>query len=265
MDNKIKQLITKFLLKDVNIDEIYEKIENHKEEDKTIELEKTKLQPIYYQWVKNFNDFQIDLPFWVRSNENKKKIMIVGQDANNDGKENSEKIKINTPYSYHNNEDNVYKEILDILKNKYDLYLTDLYKLFFWYKNTVINTPVAAKSHQFPNYINDEIHYKILLDEINLVQPDLIVTFGNNARSALNIISKTPINFKNLVSKDNLKKGYDFVLENNYIIKFAPLPHPSNATRQSAWENFLKANKIAKSTKRTDGAVEVINNIMNKQ
>lgn len=262
MNREIKDLISKYLIKDVDIDEIYKKIVNYKEGDKTIELDKEKLQSFYDQWSNNFSDFQIDLPFWVQSNENKKKIMIIGQDANNSGKENSEKIKINTPYSYHSNENNDYKKILDKLKIDYNLYLTDLYKLFFWYKNTIFNTPVAAKSHQFPNYINDEIHYKILLEEINLIRPDLIVTFGNNARNAISLISKEPINFKNLVSKDNLKKGYNFVLDESFTIKFAPIPHPSNATRQSAWVSFFEANKIEKNMDRTDGAVEIINGIL---
>lgn len=212
MDTEIKDLITKYLLKDVNIDKIYERL-NNKE---TFEIGTSKLHHFYNQWFEFGKDFQIDLPYWVRTDKNKNKIMIIGQDPHNDGKENSEKIKINTPYSYHKGKDNIYKKIIDRLKDNYNLYLTDLYKLFFYFKSD------GEKSNKKSEYTKGNrkdrvlIHKTILNEEIKIINPKLIVTFGKPAREAL---------------EEKMNK----VLCEEKKIKIVNTPHPE--ARKNAWVN----------------------------
>ena len=172
MDAEIIKILAKNLLniKEEEIKEIYKVLNS----GKTDELETEQLHDFYNQWRNIGTDFQIDLPYWISKNENKPNIMYIGQDARND-KNNIKKVKINAPFSAQSNENNVYNKLFEQLKKDYNIYLTDLYKLFFYYNEN-------NKSNENTDYTGNEMHKTILLKEIEKIIPNLIVTFGEPAR-----------------------------------------------------------------------------------
>lgn len=268
MDNelkKIKDIITKYLLEGVNIDEIYEKIYNGEIFDTTT---KDNLKGIYKKWNEDSVDFQIDLPYWYNEIvKERPTIMIVGTDANSKEENDRKKLILSAPFhSQDKNEDNNYNKILKALKDDCNIYLTDIFKLFFRFRKTIKGTEISKKSHQLPTYRYNEIHYDILEKEIEKVKPSLIITFGDFARNAVSIVSENKIKFKETISKDEIliKKGYAFVLKNR-TIKLAPIPHPSNATYQSVWDSFLDKNNIkVDKNNRIEGTVKIIQELINE-
>ena len=63
------------------------------------------------------------------------------------------------------------------LREQFNLYITDIYKLYFKYG--------AKKSNQLSAYTKLKVHREILQEEIRIIQPDSIVTLGNAAKNAL--------------------------------------------------------------------------------
>lgn len=263
---EIRELLNKYLLQG-DMDEIYRKLETEK--STTMEIEN--LNENFRKWKElGGSNFQIDLPLLISENEKKvgKRIMIIGQDPNNDGKKDNGRVILNTPYSFLAQEGNVYNNILNALKGEYEFYLTDLYKMFFWLKRDLKmainnNKSLKAKSHQLPTYTHDAIHYTMLKEEINIVKPDLIVTFGNTARHAVQLIAPNTIKYQESVTKDNIlpQPSYEFLLDDGKCINYAPLPHPSNSVRQSGWITFFEANGIG-TKKRVEGVLEVIRKLL---
>ena len=193
-------------------------------------------------------------------------------DANNQGTKNPKKVIISAPFHAQSKTDsNVYNQIFNGLKADFNIYLTDLYKLFFHYKYKLMNVKEqSVKSHQLPTYTHNNIHYKILKQEIEIIKPDLIVTFGNVARNAVSIISNTDVRFNNIISKDIIGTGYDFETENIFT-KFISLPHPSNATYSSIWKSFLFENNLIDKNKKTikvddriKGTVQLIKSVISE-
>ena len=259
---EIRELLNKYLLRG-DMDEIYRKLETEKS---TTSVGFEILNEQFRKWKGlGGSNFQIDLPLLISENEKKagKRIMIIGQDPNNDGKEDNGRVILNTPYSFLAQEGNVYNEILNALKGEYELYLTDLYKMFFWFKSDLKmaknKKSLNAKSHQLPTYTFEAIHYTMLREEINIVKPDLIVTFGNTARRAVQLIAPNTIKYRDTVTKDKilLQPSYEFLLDSGKRIKYAPLPHPSNSVRQSGWNKFFTENEI-EVEKRAEGVLKVI-------
>lgn len=274
MDKKIKALIeiSEYLFKTkVNIEDIYNKIYNYKKEEEPIELDINNLQPFFNKWKNIGTDFQIDLPYWVSPNNNKTKIMIIGQDANNDGTKNPDKVLINSPFSSHSQQPNIYNQIFNKLIKQNNVYLTDLYKLFFrkQYESEYFKTTI--KSHKCNDYIYNEIHYKILQSEINIVKPDLIVAFGNKARNACSIIFRRKLNDK--ITKDIIRnKPYDVELK-DLKTKLISVPHPAPSQYSSnLWKTFLSKNLFNEEIKANNvdkiedikiyGVVKLIQEIM---
>ena len=156
MEKEIKKLIRTHLLNvdEKKMDEIYKTFD--------VELKTSELKGFFEQWGNNelFNSFQIDFPYFINSSRNKN-IMIVAQDPNN--KKNEKKIiKINTPFSYHQNGENEYNKFINDIKSNVNVYITDLYKLFFLYsyKGEIIND--IKKSHYFPSYTINDIHLSLI-------------------------------------------------------------------------------------------------------
>lgn len=263
---EIRELLNKYLLRG-DMDEIYRKLET----DKITYVDFEILNEQFRKWKDlGCSNFQIDLPLLISENEKKagKRIMIIGQDPNNDGKTDNEGVILNTPYSFLAQEENAYNKILNALKGEYEFYLTDLYKMFFWFKRDLKmdrndNISLQAKSHQLPTYTFEAIHYTMLREEINIVKPDLIVTFGDPARHAVRLIAPNKFKYKDSVTKDKilLRQSYEFELDGGKRIKYAPLPHPSNSVRQSSWNKFFTENEIS-ATKRVEGVVEVIRKLL---
>jgi len=70
-----------------------------------------------------------------------------------------------------------------ILFEKYNLYVTDIYKVFF--REGPNGTD--KRSNQNSKYTNDliHVHKKILRKEITLIKPKVIITLGNRSRDAI--------------------------------------------------------------------------------
>ena len=74
------------------------------------------------------------------------------------------------------------------LLKSYSLYITDVYKLFFYIdknRSDKNGRPVFSKSNSISTYRNQEIHSTLLLREIDLITPRCILTLGNNSGNAL--------------------------------------------------------------------------------
>jgi len=178
MDAEIIKILAKNLLniEEKKIQEIYKVLNS----GKTDELKTEQLHDFYKKWKNIGTDFQIDLPYFIHSeNKTTKRIMFIGQDANNNKTKIKDKIKINAPFSFQSKKysdiNNSYNPVFNKLKKDYNIFLTDLYKLFFYYDK-------ERKSNEHSDYISNEIHKTILLNEIKQIIPNIIVTFGEPAR-----------------------------------------------------------------------------------
>lgn len=118
------------------------------------------------------------------------------------------------------------------LFNNYDLYVTDIYKLFYR-----INNKRSTGMHG-ENEI--KIFNSILQSEIEIIKPDAIVTLGNNSRNAvLNFLKVAPEKWLDDVqAKNNWNSG-------NVKTKIVSIPHISGAA------NGVKS-KIIKNPKYND-------------
>ncbi len=73
------------------------------------------------------------------------------------------------------------------LLSNHNLYVTDIYKLFFRLDtpNGFVNSNAIPTYTQLCDKENTNIHGKILAHEIDLIHPDAIITLGNASRNAL--------------------------------------------------------------------------------
>lgn len=140
----------------------------------------------------------IDFPILISNSYNKKKIMICALDSlppNVGGITTS--ISAWAPFSLNYNWNLADKSgkqnipFFSILLNQADLYVTDLYKLFF--RKGMEGTDYRSNQDKKYTIDNIEMHKYILEKEIEIVQPDLILTLGNNARNVIYAITNSPI------------------------------------------------------------------------
>jgi hypothetical protein len=144
------------------------------------------------------------------------------------------------------------KNFFERLLSQYDLYVTDIYKVFFREiigenKHRASNAISSFKNLSITDKENKKIaiHSALLCEEINFVKPELIITLGNAARNAL-------VKLNNSVNKqqDTIKKWDEsndantapiqqYLWKGNQEIPIFSLPHISNAA------NGVK-NKILK-------------------
>ena len=102
------------------------------------------------------------------------------------------------------------------LLKDYDLYLTDIYKLFYREENKI--------SNKINYYTGLPIHRQILEAEINCINPAAILTLGNGARDAICGLYKIfPPAWSNEIFKTNLENGCSLVM----------VPHISGAANGS--------------------------------
>lgn len=141
----------------------------------------------------------IDLPSWYGDYNSKNKIMIIGIDpmrGSKDFKDASETndILIGTPYAYHikkvrsNQKNKNYTQFIDSLLNGNNfIYLTDIYKTFFYYtgiENKDIRSYEYYGQQQKLEKLDEENSIrksilKTLCSEINLINPTIIITLGD--------------------------------------------------------------------------------------
>lgn len=136
----------------------------------------------------------IDFPVLLSKGENRPVMMICAMDPlRNDtaDKQPTDEIGYWVPFSIINNPigKTKHSEIENLaffhtLLDAYDLYVTDIFKLFYRKDNRVSNT--ISDFRLLP------IHRTILDAEIQIIKPSVILTLGNNARDAMCEILRLP-------------------------------------------------------------------------
>lgn len=183
----------------------------------------------------------IDYPSWFsKSQKPKLKIMVMGidplrnestfnklnADVNND-------VIIGTPYALHIPKARItgtkhYWNFINKLSEENLVYLTDIYKVFFYYSNK------EKRSYDYYKDSYTRNQKDLLLEEIDLINPDLIITFGGESFSQL-----TKLKAPRLTSNINLNITK---LENR--IPVLPMVHLSNSVRYNTKLQFFLENKV---------------------
>jgi len=182
----------------------------------------------------------IDLPVFYDNPPAKLRIMLIGVDPFRE-KENpsltfKNKALIGTPFAVHNhfsreNQNRRYWNLIKTLLENSNLYITDIYKLFYIHKNIV--------SSDIPKFTKALLHYEIIDKEIEYFKPDIIIGLG---RKVGNFFLNSNKKKKDLNNFSNNKIQYWNILkDNNKILNFYLFPHLSKASG-SAPKNFIETN-----------------------
>lgn len=204
-----------------------------------------------HEEVSNTSLFGIDLPYWFGDYEKaNKKIMVLGIDplrnkqafkkAQRTNKNIDERnfVLLGTPYDLHSRQDSQkkakgYHPLIDKLSQDNFIYLSDVYKTFFYY---IENNKRKRSYNYYFNLKMEErfIFDEILKDEIEIIKPDVIITFGKIA-------------FQQLTGK-NIKLSEFNIQNQKYMfdekILIIPMMHLSGAVRNEPFKNFLESNAI---------------------
>lgn len=142
-----------------------------------------------FSFLKNLSvrTIGIDFPIKLSKGKNRPVLMICAMDplrADNEQKLPEDKLTDWVPFSVIKNPDKVKKysekenlQFFYSLLNDFDLYLTDIYKIFYRQGNKI--------SNKINHYTGLPIHREILETEINCIKPAAILTLGNGARDAI--------------------------------------------------------------------------------
>lgn len=229
----------------VDINELYNSLING---DQFIKIGIENLSSNFLRFgLSEFNDcFQIDLPIWNSYENGKPTVMIIGMDpkCSNNQSERSKNLIVNTPYSLHykggrETKRNQYWEIISKLICDYNIYTTDVYKLYFNQYNHTIKKKIPSNS--IDEYISMSIHKTVLEKEINYVKPSSIICFGNSSRNVCADI--LGIKVTGSITHNNISNNNTFSFNDNRI-KFIAIPHPSGLTRTNNWNNFFLSNGV---------------------
>lgn len=245
----LSMLQEKLFLPNVNLALAYKQIssynlpDNHEIKATKIEL----LQEPFRSFVLSHSSrttLAVDLPILVSRNSNRPIVMICAMDAlppipeSNfwEGKlvNHSIDVGLGVPFSLVDDWtipngslfSNLafFKELLQ----HFDLYITDIYKLFFRLSlgNRYIKSHAINDYTQLQTIDGVNIHASILEAEIELVKPKLIITLGSASRSALAILSQQSQQTKMQLKawNENLQQ-YSW----NNQIHWIASPHISNA------------------------------------
>jgi hypothetical protein len=194
--SQIKELLSSQLLKNRGkIDQFYLWVEQYfqnqffESTDFTVNAPLFDIQDLTGCYSSELNsdvrNLGIDFPVLLSKAGNRSTLMICAMDPlRADIEDDSKSISPWVPFSIVNNpiQETKYSEkenlvFFQVLLEEYNLYVTDIFKLF--YRNGEI------KSNSLKNFISLSIHREILEKEIERIQPDIIITLGNNARSAI--------------------------------------------------------------------------------
>lgn len=121
-------------------------------------------------------------------------------------------IAIGTPYSLHQQDANetIYYKIIEHLSKTHQIYLTDLRKIWF------------AGFERHKTFIEAKFHTSFLMEEINFVKPEYIITFGKNVYDTVSRLIE--------LNKMNIKVYY--------------LIHPSQRTQGEGRRSFFQKAEI---------------------
>ena len=165
----------------------------------------------------------IDLPIYLVNKSSKVNVMICAMDPLSYHCEKG-KIGIWNPFSIlrnpekHKGSDASNYAFFNTLKNNFNLYITDVYKLYFMYE--------GKKSNKISDYKKLKVHKAILEQEIKIIKPEFILTLGKPSKAALlNIFSS------DLVSLIPTSiEGVEVYEVKNPDLKIICLPHISGAS-----------------------------------
>lgn len=132
--------------------------------------------------IKNKSSYGIDLPVWFTHQQDKRlKIFLLSMDPLRGVDEGEgSKASLNSPFTIHQKRGNNYFPSIEKLACSYDLYVTDVYKLF--YREAADVTAVSNESAEF---VSQPIHLEILQAELSLFKPDIILCLGKHAIQGL--------------------------------------------------------------------------------
>lgn len=223
-NNSIKHLLNKHLGIEIHkleiiFDQIY--AQNKLAVHKPIVLNKNDVIINEFSDLHHFMLTGIDLPILLNNenDENSGSIMLVGSEPlrnwtyfENHKIDIYDKIVVNTPYSIHDifDSDSVYFLIIDFLISKNQLYLTDLRKIWF------------SGFERHKKFLNSELHEKFFIDEVELIKPDRIITFGKNVFELL----------KSWLKSNNISLQIDYLI------------HPSQRTQGAGRKQFFQGLDI---------------------
>jgi|688.fasta_scaffold232752_2 hypothetical protein len=180
------------------------------------------------------NHMAIDLPVYLANESSKVNIMICAMDPLSNHI-NDDKIGLWNPFSILRNPENYSgsdasnHSFFTPLKNEFNLYITDIYKLYFKHKE--------KKSNSIPLYTKLKLHTTILKQEIKIVSPQFIITLGNASKNALLGIFKDA---DSSLIKSKIE-GIEVYEINKLEMKIICLPHISGLA--SGAKNKLLADK----------------------
>jgi hypothetical protein len=197
--NEIKELLkSKVINPSCGIDHIYKAFDAYFNEQYDLPVERP--EEFDYQLSKFdlVNDFSfvkelnvrsigIDFPIKLSKGKNRPVLMICAMDplrTDNEQKLPEDKLTDWVPFSVIKNpaKEKKYSENENLqffysLLGDFDLYLTDIYKLFYRDGTKI--------SNKIKTYTDLPIHREILESEINCIKPTAILTLGNGARNAI--------------------------------------------------------------------------------
>jgi hypothetical protein len=162
---------------------------------------------------KNIRTIGIDFPIRLSKGKNRPVLMICAMDPlreDSDEVSKIDEIGFWVPFSIINSIDSKHNKVSDrgnlyffhTLLDKYDIYVTDIYKVFYREGDKVSNGQKEFK--------HLSVHKEIFENEIKTVKPDAILTLGNDARDGIcQILDLNPPTWSDkihtTVSKDNTK------------------------------------------------------------
>ena len=184
--------------------------------------------------VQEGQHLSIDLPVYLLNDTAKLNIMICAMDPLSHH-ENTGKIGIWNPFSIIKKNENFRGSdssnhaFFTPLKKNYNLYITDIYKLYFMHN--------GKKSNSISKYTKLKLHRTILKQEITIISPQYIITLGNTSKNALLGIFKET---GSSLIKSSIE-GIEIYEVNTMAFKIICLPHISGLA--SGAKNKLLAGK----------------------
>jgi hypothetical protein len=221
----------------------------------------------------------IDLPSWYGDYNSKNKIMIIGIDPmrhDNDFKEALanpyKEVLIGTPYAFHNSEIRVgtnnqnYTQFINNLidDNNNFVYLTDIYKLFFYTDIVKKNEFIRSYDYYGKSKKTEGIRNSILvtlLEEIRLINPTIIITFGRESFKQLTL-KNVVLSKKNIL--DNSLFFTEKIFEDFNHIRIYPFMHPGRRTYQKNLNKFIDKNLELKESNKSKDFGELFFDIVKK-
>jgi hypothetical protein len=156
-----------------------------------------------YQFADNLHHVGVDIPVWLSKNGNNKKAFICAMDPLRSCNFNNQ-VSIWTPFSIstymaypHQKMVKNYWPFLQTLLNTADIYLTDIFKVYYQRDLKGGKTIASNKDKEFKKGNLLELHGDIIKKEIDLYKPDVIITLGGDAYKEIyklrNYTGATPI------------------------------------------------------------------------